>query len=95
MDITLKYVYDHPPPATIVLVSQDKDFAHALGSLRLRQYRVVVIGRDKPSPLLAAQADEVYTLSSPPKKPCAPKATEGKEAKAIQNPQPSKKEKGG
>lgn len=34
---------DTPAPATIILISGDRDFAYAVSTLRLRRYRVVVI----------------------------------------------------
>ncbi|KAF8061500.1 NYN domain-containing protein [Lyophyllum atratum] len=33
---------DHPTPATIILISGDRDYAYAVSILRLRRYRVVV-----------------------------------------------------
>lgn len=68
VDMTLKFAYNNPPPATLIVISQDKDFVYALATLRLKGYHIVVVpvGRDKPSPDLAAEADEVYILSSAP-----------------------------
>jgi hypothetical protein len=43
----LSYAMDHPGPATIVLISGDRDFIYALSVLRLRQYRVIVIGSQR------------------------------------------------
>lgn len=39
----LAYAIDHPAPATIILISGDRDFVYALSVLRLRRYRVVVM----------------------------------------------------
>ncbi|KAI6006046.1 hypothetical protein EDD15DRAFT_2567286 [Pisolithus albus] len=37
------FAVDHPPPATVILVSGDRDYAYALSTLRLRNYKVVLI----------------------------------------------------
>ncbi|KAJ6541766.1 NYN domain-containing protein [Mycena capillaripes] len=39
----LAYAMDHPAPATVILISGDRDFAYAVSILRLRRYEVVVI----------------------------------------------------
>ncbi|KZT28230.1 hypothetical protein NEOLEDRAFT_1058893, partial [Neolentinus lepideus HHB14362 ss-1] len=39
----LAFALDHPPPATIILISGDCDFAYAVSTLRLRGYNVVLI----------------------------------------------------
>ncbi|KAJ7665110.1 NYN domain-containing protein [Mycena polygramma] len=39
----LAYAMDHPAPATLILISGDRDFAYAVSILRLRRYEVVVI----------------------------------------------------
>jgi NYN domain len=39
----LAYAIDNQAPATIVLISGDRDFAYAVSILRLRNYRVVVV----------------------------------------------------
>ncbi|KIM80867.1 hypothetical protein PILCRDRAFT_822164 [Piloderma croceum F 1598] len=39
----LAYAIDNQAPATIVLISGDRDFAYAVSILRLRNYRVVII----------------------------------------------------
>ncbi|KZT28231.1 hypothetical protein NEOLEDRAFT_905998 [Neolentinus lepideus HHB14362 ss-1] len=39
----LAFALDHPPPATIILISGDCDFAYAVSILRLRGYDVVLI----------------------------------------------------
>ncbi|KAJ2923428.1 hypothetical protein H1R20_g13663, partial [Candolleomyces eurysporus] len=89
VDMSLKFAYDNPPPATIILVSQDKDFSYALAALKQKQYHIVVIGRNKPSPCLAAQADKVHILKSPPapkESPPVSNAPKGKDAKKPQEP---------
>ncbi|KAI6038999.1 NYN domain-containing protein [Pisolithus marmoratus] len=37
------FAVDNPPPATVILVAGDRDYAYALSTLRLRNYRVVLI----------------------------------------------------
>lgn len=39
----LTYAMDTPPPATIILITGDRDFAYAISILRWRKYNVVVI----------------------------------------------------
>jgi len=39
----LAFALDHPSPATIVLISGDRDFVYALSTLRNRRYTVVLI----------------------------------------------------
>ncbi|KAF9466396.1 NYN domain-containing protein [Collybia nuda] len=39
----LAHAIDNPPPATIILISGDRDFAYAVSILRSRRYRVVII----------------------------------------------------
>jgi hypothetical protein len=61
----LKYTNDHPPPGTIALVSRNEDLAYALGSLRMRGYRIFAIARDSVPQGLAAQVDDVHVLQAP------------------------------
>ncbi|KAJ7694155.1 NYN domain-containing protein [Mycena rosella] len=44
----LAYALDHGPPATLILISGDRDFAYAVSILRLRRYCVVVISLPMP-----------------------------------------------
>ncbi|KAF8212451.1 limkain-b1-type NYN domain-containing protein, partial [Mycena galopus ATCC 62051] len=44
----LAYAMDHPAPATLILISGDRDFAYAVSILRLRRYEVVVISLPLP-----------------------------------------------
>ncbi|KAJ7738473.1 NYN domain-containing protein [Mycena maculata] len=39
----MTYAMDHPAPATLVLISGDRDFAYLVSVLRLRRYEIVVI----------------------------------------------------
>ncbi|KAF4576796.1 hypothetical protein EYR36_000609 [Pleurotus pulmonarius] len=55
----LTYAIDRPAPATIILISGDRDFAYAASVLRLRRYSVVVASLTNPGahPSLKAQAN--------------------------------------
>ncbi|KAJ7349496.1 NYN domain-containing protein, partial [Mycena albidolilacea] len=44
----LAYATDHPAPATLILISGDRDFAYAVSVLRLRRYEVVIISLPLP-----------------------------------------------
>ncbi|KAF7338466.1 hypothetical protein MVEN_02072600 [Mycena venus] len=44
----LAYAMDHPAPATLILISGDRDFAYAVSVLRLRRYEVVIISLPLP-----------------------------------------------
>ncbi|KAK7023710.1 hypothetical protein R3P38DRAFT_3194232 [Favolaschia claudopus] len=54
----LAYAMDHPAPATLILISGDRDFAYPVSILRLRQYDVVVVSLPLPGahPSLKRQA---------------------------------------
>ncbi|KAJ7489913.1 NYN domain-containing protein [Mycena galericulata] len=39
----MAYAMDHPAPATLILISGDRDFAYPISVLRLRRYQIVVI----------------------------------------------------
>lgn len=58
----LTFALDNPPPnATIILISGDGDFMRAVASLRLRQYRMVVIApRGGTHSGLKYQSSEMY-----------------------------------
>ncbi|KAG1891527.1 NYN domain-containing protein [Suillus subluteus] len=45
----LAFSNDHPPPATIILIAGDRDYAYAVSTLRLRQYNVVLIVPPAPN----------------------------------------------
>lgn len=56
----LAFAIDHPPPATIVLISGDKDFVYALSTLRNRRYSVVLIVPNRGAPIiLKSQANAI------------------------------------
>lgn len=48
----LGFAIDQAPPATIVLISGDKDFVYALSTLRNRRYTVVLIVPNKGAPII-------------------------------------------
>jgi hypothetical protein len=52
---------DNPIPATIILISGDRDFAYAISVLRFRQYQAVIVVPSLPSahPSLTSQASAV------------------------------------
>jgi NYN domain len=52
----LLFAMDNDPPATVVLISGDRDFSHVIGVLRLRQYDVVLMTPPNPHPSLSAHA---------------------------------------
>ena len=43
----LAFAIDHPTPATIILISGDRDYAYAVSTLKLRKYQVILV---VPSP---------------------------------------------
>ena len=52
----LLYAMDNNPPATIVLISGDRDFAYTIGVLRLRQYDVILLSPPNTHPSLTSNA---------------------------------------
>ncbi|KAH9951372.1 NYN domain-containing protein [Amylocystis lapponica] len=57
----LAYALDMPAPATIILISGDRDFAYAVSVLCLRRYNVVLLAPSNASPRLKSQATELFT----------------------------------
>ncbi|KAL1947586.1 hypothetical protein VTO73DRAFT_13310 [Trametes versicolor] len=55
----LTYAIDNPAPATVVLISGDRDFVYAVSVLRLRRYRVVVVAPNSAHASLKSQASVV------------------------------------
>ncbi|TBU50101.1 NYN domain-containing protein [Dichomitus squalens] len=55
----LTYAIDNPAPATIVLISGDRDFVYAVSVLRLRRYRVVLVAPNCAHASLKSQASAV------------------------------------
>ncbi|KAI0948335.1 hypothetical protein AcW1_005575 [Taiwanofungus camphoratus] len=56
----MAYAIDTPAPATIVLISGDRDFAYAVSVLSLRRYRVILIAPSVAHDGLKGRADVVY-----------------------------------
>ncbi|EIW85256.1 hypothetical protein CONPUDRAFT_135063 [Coniophora puteana RWD-64-598 SS2] len=56
VDMLAFAIDNSPEDATIVLISGDRDYAYAVSTLRLRQYRVVLIAPPISSPSLCQQA---------------------------------------
>ena len=46
----LAYALDHPAPATLILISGDRDFAYPVSVLRRRRYEVVLLCHSQPGP---------------------------------------------
>ncbi|KAH7889775.1 NYN domain-containing protein [Phlebopus sp. FC_14] len=44
----LAFAVDNPPPATVILITGDRDYAYAMATLRLRKYKVVLIVPQSP-----------------------------------------------
>lgn len=60
----LTYALDTPAPATIVLISGDRDFVYAVSVLRLRRYRVVLVAPQQTHNSLKSQATTVLDWST-------------------------------
>ncbi|KAI0747887.1 NYN domain-containing protein [Daedaleopsis nitida] len=56
----MAFAIDTPAPATIILISGDRDFVYAVSVLALRQYQVVVLAPRAAHSSLKAQASAVY-----------------------------------
>ncbi|KAI0646826.1 NYN domain-containing protein [Trametes meyenii] len=57
----MAHAIDNPAPATIILISGDRDFVYAVSILGLRQYRVILLAPKGATGGLTAQADLVYS----------------------------------
>ena len=74
----LAYAIDTPAPATVVVISGDRDFVYAVSTLRLRQYQVIVIAPPNAHASLRLRASELYDwdcevlCKAPPVTPNAP-----------------------
>ena len=57
----LAFALDHPTPATIILITGDRDYAYAVSTLKLRKYQVILVVPSSPhiSPSLESQASLV------------------------------------
>ena len=61
----MAFIKDNPPPATIILISGDRDFAYLLSTIRWRKYNVVLISNTfMTHESLTAQASVVYDWQS-------------------------------
>ena len=56
----LTYAIDNSPQATLILISGDREFAYALSTLRLRQYRVVLVAPSIVHVSLKAHASVLF-----------------------------------
>lgn len=59
----LAYAIDNPAPATIILITGDRDFAYAMSILRMRQYQVILVTLPNAHFSLTAPAS-IYVLYS-------------------------------
>ncbi|TFY68934.1 hypothetical protein EVJ58_g724 [Rhodofomes roseus] len=57
----MAYAIDTQAPATIILISGDRDFVYAVSVLCLRQYRLIVLAPHAAHASLKAQASVVYS----------------------------------
>ena len=62
----LAFAIDHPAPATIILITGDRDYAYAVSILKLRKYQVILVVPSSPhtSPCLESQASLVIDWST-------------------------------
>ncbi|CCM02865.1 uncharacterized protein FIBRA_04977 [Fibroporia radiculosa] len=60
----LTYAIDTPAPATILLISGDRDFVYAVSVLRLRKYNVVLVAPNSSHSSLRVQASVVLDWDS-------------------------------
>ena len=61
----MAFIKDNPAPATIILISGDRDFAYLLSTIRWRKYNVVLISNSfMTHESLTAQASVVYDWQS-------------------------------
>ena len=61
----MAFIKDNPPPATIILISGDRDFAYLLSTVRWRKYNVVLISNSfMTHESLTVQASVVYDWKS-------------------------------
>ena len=56
----ITHAIDFSPPSTIILISGDRDFSYAVSTMRLRNYRVVLLAPTAAHSSLRAQASVVY-----------------------------------
>ena len=59
------FINDNPPPATVILISGDRDFAYLLSTVRWRKYNVILISNTSMThKSLTSQASVVYDWNS-------------------------------
>jgi hypothetical protein len=56
----IAHALDNPPPATVVLISGDRDFVYAVSILRLRKYNVVLLAPSAVHSSLRQQVTIAY-----------------------------------
>ncbi|OSX64966.1 hypothetical protein POSPLADRAFT_1123146, partial [Postia placenta MAD-698-R-SB12] len=55
----LTYAIDKPAPATLIVISGDRDFVYAVSVLRWRRYRVVLVAPNSAHASLRSQASAI------------------------------------
>ena len=61
----MAFINDNPPPATVILISGDRDFAYLLSTVRWRKHNVVLISNSSMThKSLAVQASVAYDWKS-------------------------------
>ena len=94
----MAFIKDTPPPATIILISGDRDFAYLLSTVRWRKYNVILISNSfMTHESLTAQASVAYDWKSdvlnarPPPKPLLFMSQTLSSAASLTTPQGSDK----
>jgi len=92
----MAFIKDNPPPATVILISGDRDFAYLLSTVRWRKYNVVLISNSfMTHESLTVQASVVYDWKSdilktrPPPKPPLPGSQTLSSVASLTTPQAS------
>ncbi|KAJ7738463.1 DUF537-domain-containing protein [Mycena maculata] len=89
----MAYAMDHPAPATIILISGDRDFAYAVSILGLRRYKIVIVSLPMPGAhiSLKSQASVCLDWNSPTARRVSYLPTPESSYSAPKVTQPSKK----
>lgn len=58
----LAFAMDNPPPATLIIITGDRDFTYAISTLALRGYNVVVVAPSNVHAQLVQRASEVLDI---------------------------------
>jgi len=92
----MAFIKDNSPPATIILISGDRDFAYLLSTIRWRKYNVVLISNSfMTHESLTIQASVTYDWKSdilktrPPPKPPSPGSQTSTSLASLTTPQQS------